>query len=181
MTTRDDYAARLRQLRQDAGMPSYQKLADGVPLSHAAIADILNGKRFPRSETHNTLAGLLCSLTQADRDDIDRMWHAAYKAEINRHAGSRSRRRQTVESIPTTLGYKIRFLLLAELHKAGLTQAWLAQRTGLSEKHVSQMLNARVPMSMEAADRLLGGLGREFTVGTAPAFDERTYENWSLT
>jgi HTH-type transcriptional regulator / antitoxin HigA len=50
--------------------------------------------------------------------------------------------------------------ILAEaLEERGITNSELARRTGLSEKHVSQLVNARVPLSMEVAlqlERVLG-------------------------
>jgi transcriptional regulator with XRE-family HTH domain len=81
---------------------------------------------------------------------------------------------------PIELGYKLRFLILAELEAQGLTQAVLAERTGFSTKHVSQMLNARCGMTVKNADTLLRALNREWTVGTAPAFGEPVLENWRL-
>jgi addiction module HigA family antidote len=50
--------------------------------------------------------------------------------------------------------------ILAEaLEERGITNSELARRTGLSEKHVSQLVNARVPLSMDVAlqlERVLG-------------------------
>lgn len=50
--------------------------------------------------------------------------------------------------------------ILAEaLEERGMKNAELARRAGLSEKHVSQLLNARVPLSMEVAFKLEQVLG----------------------
>ena len=45
------------------------------------------------------------------------------------------------------------------LEERGMSGAELARRTGLSEKHVSQLLNAKVPLSMEVALQLEQVLG----------------------
>lgn len=84
------------------------------------------------------------------------------------------------ESVPVSLGYKLRFLIIAELQAQQLSQAALAKRIGFTTKHVSQLLNARVGMSAENADRMLRALNREWVVGTAPAFGEPVTENWHL-
>lgn len=50
-------------------------------------------------------------------------------------------------------------ILEEALKERGMAHAELARRTGLSEKHVSQLVNARVPLSMDVAlllERVLG-------------------------
>ncbi len=50
--------------------------------------------------------------------------------------------------------------ILAEaLEERGMSNAELARRTELSEKHVSQLVNARVPLSMDVAFKLEQALG----------------------
>ncbi len=83
-------------------------------------------------------------------------------------------------STPISLVYKLRFLLIAELDAQQLTRAALAERVGFSQKHISQILNARVGLSADNADTLLRALNREWVVGTAPAFGEPTTESWRL-
>jgi DNA-binding XRE family transcriptional regulator len=180
VSTRDDYAAMLRQLREDAGTPSYRDLAHDVAISHTTIGHILKGRHFPRQVTHDVMVGRLARQAGADRSAIDKVWAEVHEAEKEEMSGSPRAHDRVANAGPTALGYKIRFLILAELHAAGKTQVWLAQQAELSEKHVSQLLNARAPMSMEIADRLLGAFTREYTVGTAPTFGEPAYENWVL-
>ena len=50
-------------------------------------------------------------------------------------------------------------ILEEALDERGMTGAELARRTGLSEKHISQLLNARAPLSMEVALQLEQVLG----------------------
>jgi transcriptional regulator with XRE-family HTH domain len=180
VTTRDEYAAMLRRVRLDAGTPSYRDLARDLAISHTTVGHILKGKHFPRQVTHNALTSHLTQLSGADRVPLDEAWVEVHETEKEDLVGSPRSYARVVNAGPTALGYKVRFLILAELEASGQTQAWLAQQAELSQKHVSQLLNARAPMSMEIADRLLGALGREFTVGTAPTFGEPAYENWVL-
>src|ERR1041384_6547367 len=83
-------------------------------------------------------------------------------------------------STPISLGYKLRFLLIAELDAQQLTRAALAKRGGLSQKHISQILNPRVGVSADNADAVLRALKREWVVDPAPAFGEPATENWRL-
>lgn len=75
------------------------------------------------------------------------------------------------------------------VEERGWTQAELAVRLGYSEKHVSQLINGKVPLTDEAAirlERVLGGsvsfwLTREakYREHSARLEAERTHEQWS--
>lgn len=90
--------------------------------------------------------------------------------------------RQQPASTPISLAYKKRSLLLGELAAQDVSQAELARRIGKTQKHVSQVLTARVAMSDELADEMLAALGREWTPGTAWSWgsDEAKTENWRI-
>lgn len=64
-------------------------------------------------------------------------------------------------------------VLAAEVHAGlrtlGLPQAWLAERAGYSEKHVSQMLTGRVEGSLLAWEALLRTVERWPLGKTTPA------------
>ncbi len=63
-------------------------------------------------------------------------------------------------------------LVRRELGDAGWWQKDLAKAVGCTEKHLSQLLNGRVPMSEQWAVRILGVLGRKLVVGSAPMRSE---------
>jgi transcriptional regulator with XRE-family HTH domain len=52
-------------------------------------------------------------------------------------------------------------------NEADMTQALLATRAGLSEKHVSRMLKGRDVGTLDAWDRLAVGLGKRWSVDLA--------------
>lgn len=88
--------------------------------------------------------------------------------------------RLKVQVTPTSLSYKVRFVILAELQNRGISRAELAGRAGVDPKHLSQLINGRAAMSLDVADQLLRALGREWTIGTVAAYNEPTMENWKL-
>lgn len=56
----------------------------------------------------------------------------------------------------------------AAVKASGLKQVWIAERLGVSEKHLSQLLTGRVVMSLEWAERILGLCGMELVVSVRP-------------
>ncbi len=59
-------------------------------------------------------------------------------------------------------------LVRRELDDAGWWQKDLAKAIGCTEKHLSQLLNGRLPMSEQWAARILAVRGRELVVAAAP-------------
>lgn len=63
-------------------------------------------------------------------------------------------------------------LLLAQVQAAvkhsGLKQTWMAQRLVVSDKHLSQMLTGRVPLTLEWAEKILALCGMELDVTVRP-------------
>lgn len=57
--------------------------------------------------------------------------------------------------------------ILEALSATTTTQATLAERLGMSEKHVSNVLTGRVGLSFDLAERMLGALGRRLVVRSA--------------
>lgn len=54
------------------------------------------------------------------------------------------------------------------LTRAGLTQAEVARRLGLSQKHVSRMLNGRAVLNLHWADKIARLCGRRLTIASKP-------------
>jgi transcriptional regulator with XRE-family HTH domain len=67
-----------------------------------------------------------------------------------------------------SLGDRMRHLIRLEMRAQRVKQVELAAAVGITQKHLSQMLNGLCGMSSDHADALLGALGREWTVGSAP-------------
>ncbi|NUS82714.1 MAG: hypothetical protein HOY75_08170 [Streptomyces sp.] len=69
-------------------------------------------------------------------------------------------------------GPAVRTSLLVQVQSAvresGLKQKWIAQQLHIGEKHLSQVLNGRVSMTLEWAERILGLCGMELVVTVRP-------------
>ncbi|GAA0501032.1 helix-turn-helix transcriptional regulator [Streptomyces olivaceiscleroticus] len=52
----------------------------------------------------------------------------------------------------------------AAVKAAGLKQVWIAERLGITPKHLSQLLTGRVPLSLDWADRILALCGKRVRV-----------------
>lgn len=61
----------------------------------------------------------------------------------------------------------LRTQVRAALSAVSLSQAEAARRLGLSQKHVSQMLTGRAPLSLEWAERLLALCGMRLVITLA--------------
>jgi len=48
------------------------------------------------------------------------------------------------------------------------SQVWLASETGLTTKHINQMLQGHIGIGCEMAERMLACFGRQLAIGTAP-------------
>lgn len=71
------------------------------------------------------------------------------------------------------LSILVRVELWQLLDQTGTPQVVLAEETGLSTKHVNQMLNGKTGITPETADRLLAVFDRQLVIGTAPKPDGR--------
>jgi len=68
-----------------------------------------------------------------------------------------------------SLAGDLRGEILVALHSAGTSQAELARRLHLSNKHVNQVLLGKAALSCDLADLMLGAMGRRVVVRTLPA------------
>jgi len=66
------------------------------------------------------------------------------------------------------LAAEVREQIRLALRIADVSQAELCRRLGLSEKHVSQMLTGRAPISLDMAERMLGEIKWELEVAAVP-------------
>lgn len=69
-------------------------------------------------------------------------------------------------------GDRLAVLVWAEVKASGARQVEVAADAGISEKHLSQMFNGKVRMSVGMADRLLGAVGRRLVIGTKLVTEE---------
>ncbi|MEU6709954.1 helix-turn-helix transcriptional regulator [Nonomuraea sp. NPDC046802] len=65
-----------------------------------------------------------------------------------------------------TLQDDLRSLLAGELRAAGLSQAEVARKLGITAKHMSHMLTGRAPLSLAWADEIAALCGRELVIGS---------------
>lgn len=56
----------------------------------------------------------------------------------------------------------------AAVRASGLKQRWIAGRLNVSDKHLSQLLTGRVPMTLDWAERILALCGMELVVAVRP-------------
>ncbi|MFI0822242.1 helix-turn-helix domain-containing protein [Streptomyces sp. NPDC021098] len=52
----------------------------------------------------------------------------------------------------------------AAVKASGLKQVWIAERLSTSEKHLSQLLTGRAPMSLEWAEQILALCGKRVRI-----------------
>lgn len=65
-------------------------------------------------------------------------------------------------------------LLWAEMAAAGHQQQDVAATIGISEKHLSQMVNLKSGMSLNLVDQILAMCGRRLVLATEPITDPPT-------
>ena len=65
-----------------------------------------------------------------------------------------------------SLAGDLRGEILVALHTTGTSQAELARRLHLSQKHVSQVLTGKAALSADLADLMLAAMGRRPVVRT---------------
>lgn len=69
---------------------------------------------------------------------------------------------------------RLRQLIRDELEVQGVKQVHVARTLGLTEKHMSQVLNGKAGLSPALADAILSVLGRRFVVTTRAVGSRRT-------
>jgi plasmid maintenance system antidote protein VapI len=62
----------------------------------------------------------------------------------------------------------LRAQIQAAVKASGLKQIWIAERLGVSQKHLSQMLLGRVVLTLDWAQRIASVCGHRVTVTVAP-------------
>jgi len=68
----------------------------------------------------------------------------------------------------TGLADEVRRQIRVALRIAGVSQAELARRLALSEKHVSMMMTGKNSISLDMAERILGAAGCALAVWVVP-------------
>ncbi len=63
---------------------------------------------------------------------------------------------------------RVRDAIRYALDQSGMTQVELAERAGVTQKHISQVLSGKSGLSFDFAERLLGILGRRLDVKAVP-------------
>ncbi len=71
---------------------------------------------------------------------------------------------QTIRSVENDVRTAIR----AALADAGMTQAELARRIRMSQKHVSQVLTGKAGLSLGMADKMLAAIGSRLKMSVEP-------------
>jgi plasmid maintenance system antidote protein VapI len=62
-------------------------------------------------------------------------------------------------------------LVWAEVAASGCRQAEVCRAVGISQKHLSEMVNGRAGMSLDLVDRVLAAVGRELVLSTRVQVD----------
>ncbi|MDX3520748.1 helix-turn-helix transcriptional regulator [Streptomyces scabiei] len=70
-----------------------------------------------------------------------------------------------------TLTDELREKTRAAIRASGIKQIWIADRLGISEKHLSQMLTGRVTLTLDWAQRIAALCGHKVTVAVEPVSD----------
>jgi transcriptional regulator with XRE-family HTH domain len=64
---------------------------------------------------------------------------------------------------------QLRAIILAALKAQRVRQVELARRTGLTEKHISQVLSGKCGLSLDVAEAMLAALGLDLVVSVVPS------------
>lgn len=72
---------------------------------------------------------------------------------------------QSIQGIEARLLVEIR----AALEESTYTQKWLAEQVGVTQKHISQLLNGRTSLNIGIAEAMLAALGMVATVDVREA------------
>ena len=85
-------------------------------------------------------------------------YRPTYQAALDRQVGCRAPKQSAV------LHDQVRAVVKA----SGLKQTWMAERLGVGEKHLSQLLTGRAVLTLEWAERILGLCGMDLEVSIRP-------------